>query len=555
MNLRRLAALIALTCAAVAACSDMPEPMSPDVAATASLSSSKPGGPKGGPQRDEWDRVLADTVVQGNVVVPAGERWLIGQNVEVAGNVLVQDATVAMRPGSSLKFLGNMAQYTGGPNMHYDPSVDQDWGLWVWGTGQLDVSCTPKQSWNRTGSHATWRADDEYWISPTAAGDYWPRRWSPGDAVPQADPRVPAAEVMNITRDCVIEGPGHIHINSSVPQRIEYVELRGLGVWTAERDLTTGRYGLHLHMMGDGSRGTLVRGVSAIDSRGRVFVAHTSHGVTFEDLVSVNSWGTGMWWDPGHRTDDFVAERIAISGVNLPRSVSGSTPRGNAIALGSGTNMTIRNSAVSGASGSDRSNGFDWNTLEVHRNPAKWTFDQGNVAHNNQGRGIRFWFNDNDAHHVQNHTSYNNGAFCLENGAYANAVRYTNVLCLNEGAFHQTSARSSELGASGYHNVEIIASDGPALQTGHRRLDASDYLEVVDSKLVPAAGHPKVLVRDSDRFPFRAVFRRSGMTPADIVWESYDGPGNDGSHVIIEHEDGRVWDLRVSSGKLSVTLR
>jgi hypothetical protein len=534
----------------------MPEPMSPDVAATASLSSSKPGGPKGGPQRDEWDRVLADTVVQGNVVVPAGERWLIGQNVEVAGNVLVQDATVAMRPGSSLKFLGNMAQYTGGPNMHYDPSVDQDWGLWVWGTGQLDVSCTPKQSWNRTGSHATWRADDEYWISPTAAGDYWPRRWSPGDAVPQADPRVPAAEVMNITRDCVIEGPGHIHINSSVPQKIEYVELRGLGIWTPERERTTGRYALHLHMMGDGSRGTLVLGVSAVHSRGHVFVAHTSHGVTFEDLVSVDSYGAGLWWDPGERTDDFVANRVAVSGVMTPRSVSGSTSRVDAIVLGSGTNMTIRNSAASGAKGSNLSNGFHWTTTDVHRNSAVWTFDEGNVTHNNEGKGIRFWFNDNDPHHVQNAVIYRNDAAGIENGAYANAVSYSNVLLVDNHVFHQTSARSADgYRVSGYRNVEVYARSGPALVTGHRRLDASGYLEVVDSKLVPAAGHPKVFVNDSDRFPFKARFIRSGMTPDDIVWESYDGPGNDGSHAIIEHEDGRVWDIHIDGGQRTDTLR
>lgn len=513
------------------------------------------------PDYGEWDFILEDTLVVGNVLVPEDEVWLFGSDVQVEGNVLV-DGALAMRPGSTLKFLGaNPDEYVGG-GMHYGPEFSRDIGLWVGVTGVLDIQGTPKQGWNRTGTHASWNAGDEYWISPTARGDYEPRRWYPGDLIPQVDPRVPAAEVINVTRDIVIEGPGHIHIHAHRPQRIEYVQLRNMGVSAASHDgEVLGRYALHLHHGADASRGTIIRGVSAISSQGRVFVPHGAHGITMTDNVSVNSYAQALWWDEGDLTHDILVDGFAATGVYMPPSIGGG---GHEIAtLGSGENKTMRNVALSGARGG-RSVGFHWNTKDGHRleNTPLWRFTEGNVAHNNEGFGIRFWFNDRWAHHVQNAVTYRNGQGGIENGAYRNGIRYSNVLLIDEGheatavghrppvAIHHNSnsaTREDDGGPSRYTNVVMVSPEGAAFEVGNRNLDAKAYLEIIDSSLESGPGSPKVYVKDGKN-AWLAHFIRSGVTPDDFEFETLTG-GNDGTHILIDHEDGRKWEIRVENGQ------
>ena len=91
--------------------------------------------------------------------------------------------------------------------MAWDASRFQnDIGLWVVRSGALDIRGTPKKGWTRRGMHATWARTDEMYIAPTSMDDYEVRRWYAGDPIPRIDPRVPAAEIVNVTRDIVIEG-------------------------------------------------------------------------------------------------------------------------------------------------------------------------------------------------------------------------------------------------------------------------------------------------------------------------------------------------------------
>jgi hypothetical protein len=528
----------------------------------------------------EWHRALRDTVVQGDLVVTPGERWLFGRGVQVAGNVIVKDAVLGMRPGSSLRFLGaDPSLYVGGGDS-YSSTFAADIGLWVGGSGQLDISCTPKVGWNRTGTDSSWLPTDEYWITPTAAGDFAPRRWSPGQLVPRVDASVPATEVMNVTRDCVIEGPAHIHVSASRPSRIEYVRLEGLGI--SHSKFTTiehwgdpalsGRYALHLHMQGDGSRGTVVRGVAAVNSRGRVFVPHTSHGVTFIDNVSVNSYAEGYWWDLGHATNDVVVDRLCVSGVSMPWEVAGRAFSHDAIVLPLGSNMEIRNSCASGAHGSDQSNGFDWPEVPAlvdPQHPAHWRFT-GNVAHNNEGSGVRFWNNSVDPHFVQDHTSYHNRAAGIENGAYLNLNRYSGVTLYRDGwgGWYDVYAHPAVGWGTGYHGQlgpgqltgiaggTIVAAEGSALAIGSPPLPSDGYVTFSDLTLVPAPGHPKVLhlvsTDEGHFFPRYVHFLRVNVTPADIV---HTAVPPDGSHFIIENADGTGWDIRWQNGQRMSTPR
>jgi len=511
---------------------------------------------------ETWDRVISNTQVTGDIIVPTGKKWLIGANVRVSGNVRTDGGTIAMRPGSSLTFVGAKAeQYvTGG--MRYDQSFSKDWGIWVGGTGVLDVRGTPKVGWNRTGRDPTWKPGDELWISPTAGGDFKPRRWYPGQAIPRADPRVPAAEVINVTRDIVIEGPGHIHISSRVPQRIEYVTLRRMGIFRAGGGVagaSTGRYAIHLHMMGNGARGTVIQGVALVGSEGRGFVPHASHGVLMRDNVSVNSFVEAFWWDEGeeHATHDLLVDRLAVSGVTVPRTLTGVHPRWDGILLAHGTGNEIRNSAVSGVRGGKLSNGFAWadgtSALLV------WTFNSGNVAHNNEGNGTRTWNNSSSPHVIDNLVAYRNGASGIQNGAYSNSNRYTGALLIGNGLHHNSNSNANKVdGGPGRYVGLVVETTGAALTVGHRQLPAGTYQEFVDCTL---SGSPKVFVQkgtpslgEAFTRPWLARFIRCDVTPGDIVWEDLSAPGIEGSHVFLEHIDGRRWEITIKQGKVGVTV-
>jgi hypothetical protein len=454
-----------------------------------------------------------------------------------------------------------MTKYVGAGSDHM-AVVASDVGLWVTGDGVLDIAGTPKQGWNRTGMHSTWKAGDEYWVSPTDPEDYDPRRWSLGDPVPQFDPRVPAAEVMNVTRDVVIEGPAHIHIHSHRPQRIEYLQLRSMGVSNEKFEgPVLGRYALHLHHGEDGTRGTVIRGVAAIDSRGKVFVPHQSHGITMEDLVSVNSYADALWWDKGDTTEDLLVDGLAASGVHMPRSVAGTNRNFSVATLGSNEGATIRNSAVSGSRGNARALGFHWNTSNAHRleSRAVWNFHD-NVTHNNEGHGLRFWFNDRWAHNVRDSAIYNNGGFGIENGAYTNTIRYSDVLVLDNqdgGILHHSSSRdqADDGGPSRYTNV-TVAGPGPSLEIGRLRGTPGTRQEFIDCDL---GDSPKVLLDEGDKTDnvFIALFRRCGdLTPEDVIFGgSRISSEMNGTSIILEHPDGRAWEITVQGGKKVVTKR
>src|SRR5687767_4889999 len=44
-----------------------------------------------------FDRILDNEAIEGDLVVPAGEKWLLGPGVTVRGNILVKDATLCGR--------------------------------------------------------------------------------------------------------------------------------------------------------------------------------------------------------------------------------------------------------------------------------------------------------------------------------------------------------------------------------------------------------------------------------------------------------------------------
>jgi hypothetical protein len=459
-------------------------------------------------------------IAAGTTVTVAGSVQAAGVNVEAGGRLafdpngsaeltstrnIVVNGTLSMRPASSsvvqaIRFAGVDAARIVGGGM--DP-VDSDVGLWVMGAGQLDLAGTPKTGWTRAagsvGAGAAevplqtaptgWQAGDDVSIAPTAKPDGGSDFYKGFDesavagsssgsvrlATPtrRAHPEVNGqwgAEVMNLTRNVRIEGtaagPAHVFIRSSKPQSIRYTQIRHVSALkgSATPEGKSGRYGLHFHMMGEASRGSVVEGVVVRDAGSHTFVAHASHGITFRDDISYNNVRDAFWWDPspnnrepGDPTNDtlidgsIVAKSLGVPDDNRDYRLS-------AFNLGMGRNNTIRNSTAVGTGGTAGSAGFGWPEDAGQNIPGNgvWTFNQGNVSHNNHDNGLFVWQNTDTLHDVSNFVSYHNGSYGIEHGAYINSYRYANATLYGNGkAGINTKAKPKPMRPLSFENLIV----------------------------------------------------------------------------------------------------
>jgi hypothetical protein len=517
---------------------------------------STPTVPPDPPTGEVWDSVLVGAYAS-DIVVPAGKRWLL-KNVQVRGNVrCTESGVLAMRPGSSLVFVGaDPLAYIGG-GLQFAPEFANDVGLWVSGSCALDFRGTPKTAWNQTGQASDWSSTDELWSAPVELGDFQAHRYTLGAPVPRADPLTPPAEVLNVTRDCVITGPGHIHIHTTVPQRVDYCALVNLGIM-GPLGPVMGRYALHLHFSGDGSRGSVFRGI-VCRGGGTCFVPHASHGTTWVDNIVLDALGNGFWWDQSDETNDVSVDHMAVVGVGI-----------DGFLLGAGVNMSVCNSVAVGARGNDQSVGFEWPepTPIFDGKPLVWRFDCGNIAHNNLGPGIRFWNNTDHPHVVDRYTSYRNQGGGIENGAYVNLNVYRNVRSFEDGYgpwyggfLHAAVTWNSNSGSVGdgrtavLENTVIVAKEGPALTIGHRQLPAASNMLIQNVTLTAGPGQPKVFLTDATH-PWMARFSKTNVTPSDVVFETLLG-GNEGSRIEFDPDGDGIWNtlLTITNGQRKVETR
>jgi hypothetical protein len=372
--------------------------------------------------------------------VPAGETWEIEGEVTTDANVVVH-GTLRMRAGSNLTFVDVDETAFEGGGMDV---LDTDVGLWVMGSGRLDVQGTPVQGWNRTGAHETWREDHDYVIAPHDP----PRRanasaWQLGDPVPCSTfaEGEYCAEVANLTRDVTIqgtpEGRAHIFIRSDRPQTLRYVELRHLGPMIDD-DEPDGRYGLHFHHSGDGSRGSIVEGTVARDMGDHAYTPHESHGITFRDTVAYDVVDTPYWWDPGDQSDDIHYDRaLALEVHEGGRDSPSNTLVGFRLGKGEGNKVTASVAAAVRGAG-----GYLWR----EGSPNEWVFED-NVAHHTSA-GILFWVNEHrhadKQHEVGRYVGYRNSQGILH-GAYQNRVDFDELI-LFDNSHHAIAQRAAPRG-------------------------------------------------------------------------------------------------------------
>lgn len=409
--------------------------------------------PTRAPTKPKWAapaNCVSGTVSLNSLTVPAGQTFCLDPDVDttitLAGNLIVYGRLQA-RPAHAgvqhvIRWTGvREAGFVGGGQ---NEPLDTDPGLWVQGAGVLDLAGTPRVAWNRTGSHASWRASDELVVTPTRAGDYTSfKRFKAGSRVPYSvgpGGRKQYAEVLNLTRNVRLEGTpsgrAHIHIVSTSAQSIRGVAIRWMGPrkqldGDKFSDPIPGRQSLHLHRNNDGSRGTVIDSVVVRDSGGMGIDIHNSHGVTVRGAITYNTNESGIGWTAQERSDDtLIEDTVAARQVPIP-NFQGYQLTG--IALPPGVGNTLRRSVAVGNLGNATGSGVLWpeTTGGVHL-PGVWTAEDV-VSHNNKANGVFTWQNSGGDHVVNRFVCYANGKAGVEHGAYLNPYVYRDLVTWGSG--------------------------------------------------------------------------------------------------------------------------
>ena len=384
--------------------------------------------------------------------------------IRTSGNLVVEGRLVS-RPVPSVQhrvvFVGiDERRYVGGGMQ----VLASDVGLWVMGTGRLELVGAPKQAWSRAAGPVPrgageivlrddpvgWAVGDELVITPSAA----PR--TPGHAaydtarVASIDGRtirltqptanehpavdvgrgvVASAEVLNLTRNVVVEGTptgrAHLFVQAAAPQELRSVAVRHVAPRKpAGRNTASvlGRYGVHFHMAQAGSVGSVVEGVVVTQAGGHAFVPHNSHGITFRDCISHDTYDEAYWWDgpnraPAAPSHDLLWERCVASLVKTDPANAGYRLAG--FVLGVGDRNVARGCVAVGVKGNRESSGFHWQ----ENFEGLWGFEDC-VSHNNACHGIFTWQNSHAVHVITGFLGYHNGISGIEHGAYRTAYRY-----------------------------------------------------------------------------------------------------------------------------------
>lgn len=371
-----------------------------------------------------------------------------------------------------------------------DTVVDSDIGIWVMGAGQLLWQGQDKTAWTYAaeailqGSLALtltylkgWNVGDQIVVTPTAKGanNYDERTItgingttitlnSPLGSHPIVD-NTWTAEVANLTRNINIEGTAngrtHLFIKSSKPQVITNVGFRYMGprknvAGGPEKEFVRGRYAVHFHHSGDGSRGSMVLGCCSVDAGSHCYVPHGSHGIMMCYNVAYKVFETPYWYDLGHVTNDLMWKSNLAADVRfVSRAIQqeDGTPAfataGFVLGMGDGNSCT--DNVVVGCTGLERTDyggAFNWEA----NNEGVWHFNN-NLAHHCTD-GVRTWQNTSKVHIVENFNSYycQNGIF---HGAYVNVYKYVggkhfaSPIVVHAGSDNSARARFEKLVCKG----------------------------------------------------------------------------------------------------------
>jgi hypothetical protein len=514
------------------------------------------------PVSSELDRMLSgDVAFDEGFEVPAGEVWGFDParttTVVVGANVVVRGVLV-MRPSSddivhTLRFIGiDENEFVGGG---MEP-LASDVGLWVVGDGVLDLQGTPVTPWSYEWQ-SEW-AGDEVVSAPNMPDSYTEFASVDGpESVPAPNPLGYPAELLNLTRNVLIEGTPegrtHVFIHSTQPQTIRFAAIRHVApdlqdpsIRARDQD-ETGRYGIHFHHSGEGSRGSLIEGVVVRDAGNHAFVPHGSNGITFRDTIAFDTLNAAYWWDPtsqrkpGNATNDTLYERAVAA---LVRTTDGRDP---AFQMGEGNNNTVTGSVAVGVQTSGPENsGFGWPGTEQ----GVWTF-RNNVAHNNVGNGIFVWQNSREPHVIDGFTAYYNAKSGVSHGAYRNSYTYRDLTLLENDQFRGNSVaitsravgRPSSDGSVTMQLWDGVTTGGAVLRTSRHAQDSEAPVRFRDCDF------REVVISEGPGHFSEYEFVECGLDPSDITIE-FMHPNS-----VLRVQDGGVaWEMRADSVAREIPL-
>ncbi|MDZ4263823.1 MAG: Ig-like domain-containing protein [Pseudomonadota bacterium] len=502
-------------------------------------------------------------VITGNqpngFTVPAGENWLIQGHLTTPKSVIVYGKLWA-RKGAWLEFTGvDNRNFVGGA---FFPATDI--GLWVQEGGQLDFRGTYKEPWGYgMTSHPSWLPTDELVEGPlfhTEINRDTGFRPYVRNTTPRMMPDGRRLPVFNFSRDVKISGqpgisivpnePGlypirtsgmaHIRFAGTRPQFMEDVEisymgpLRMGGADGKNNVGVLGRYGLHFHMMGDGSRGSIMNRLVVKHTGSWAIVPHMSNGMSFKKCITYDTERGAYTWDALTNTVDLLYEDCVGAWVHeLP------TFRGRRIAAfnhQTGFNMTARRCLGVGVLGGDGAAGFVWPEIGI-RFPTPWNFED-NTALACKMWGAFTWQNNNKDHRVPTagrFTIINCGAGGIEHGAYTNNYDYSHTTIYNNAA-ESVALRMHALSTTSFNGNRyqrlIVRGGKHAIEIPRHSLPGGQPVLVKDWDIQGVTGK-KVYLHDfgvvtgseTDPRPTFLDIVNCGITPADFKFADKIMPG------------------------------
>jgi hypothetical protein len=422
------------------------------------------------------------------------------------GNVIVE-GTLRMRPRTArqrhrLIFSGvDESNFVGGG----EDVRDTDVGLWVRhgahlvarGAGKTDrtrsTASIPSGATSFTVRSAKgWRRGDEVALGPTRADErpdgsfevfeirsISERRVTLAGATtrPHLDVQLPNnrvlhPEVLNLTRNVRIEGTAtgrsHVHIHGAGKQVIRNVALRHMGV-PVGGNTASGRYALHFHHSGNATRGSIVDGVVARDIGTHAFVAHGSHGITFNSTIAYDFDDAAYWWDV------FEADgTVALTHDTVWRNCVAANGRQWGIVHSFGLRNVMDGCWVYGidvTSVGSAGKGFAWDAEPTNIEPFRpihtvWEWRDG-IAHN-VGNPIWVWQIDPEEHELVRPIAYwplplgDHRMAAQLHGAYLNNYHYIDGVMMGDVAFelHAASSRNSNGRRQEHRNMIYDAAGG-----------------------------------------------------------------------------------------------
>lgn len=210
------------------------------------------------------------------------------------------------------------------------------------------------------------------------------------------------AEVGLLSRNILIQGTagaesdgvgGHIMLTGSARLSLDGVELYRMG-----QRAGLGRYPIHFHVQGDGSRGSYVKNSSIHHTFNRCLTIHGSNGILVDSVVAYDAPGHCFFLEDAAEFDNVFENNLGL-GVYKPEGEnrllrSDTEFRGPAVYWITNPQNTFRNNVAAGSEGT----GF-WIALPDHPTGISYTETvwpvrmpmnefSGNVSHSNDTDGL-----------------------------------------------------------------------------------------------------------------------------------------------------------------------